>query len=95
MPVEYNPGARELSTFILPSLPSLGELPGSAVDDIVKICETGKIHNTISIKQLRFLSRFFREGANACSAIIVLRLVTKKSGRGGQPHVRNLVKTSY
>ena len=65
MPVEYNPGARELSTLILPSLPSLGELPGSAVDDIVKICETGKIHNTFSIEQLGDFVKIFSRGANA------------------------------
>ena len=42
LPVKYNPGVKELMTFIQPTLPSLKELSGTVNEDFVKICETSK-----------------------------------------------------
>ena len=55
LPVKYNPSVRELVTFILPTIPSLEELSGTASENIVKIFETSKfwflsrydVHTTI------------------------------------------------
>ena len=45
LPVKYNPSVQELLTFIMPKLPSLKEISGTAGENDLKICETSKFQS--------------------------------------------------